>query len=120
MNPKVRKATVHNYKNDDNGGYQQLLLSCNGYDVEFRVYLNAAAYRIIPKKMINKVVNETSEYRFDGDYQSFVPYVMIIGEGSVGVIPSNLIITRLHCLRCIRILLPLPLLLFAYLKGRRL
>lgn len=75
MNPKVRKATVHNYKNDDNGGYQQLLLSCNGYDVEFRVYLNAAAYRIIPKKMINKVVNETSEYRFAGDYQSFVPYV---------------------------------------------
>ena len=75
VNPKVRKATVHNYKNDDNGGYQQLLLSCNGYDVEFRVYLNAAAYRIIPKKMINKVVNETSEYRFAGDYQSFVPYV---------------------------------------------
>ena len=75
VNPKVRKATVHNYKNDDNGGYQQLLLSCNGYDVEFRVYLNAAAYRIIPKKMINKVVNETSEYRFAGDDQSFVPYV---------------------------------------------
>lgn len=25
--------------------------------------------------MINKVVNETSEYRFAGDYQSFVPYV---------------------------------------------
>ena len=75
VNPKVRKATVHNYKNDDNGGYQQLLLSCNGYEVEFRVYLNAAAYRIIPKKMINKVVNETSEYRFAGDYQSFVPYV---------------------------------------------
>ena len=75
VNPKVRKVTIHNYKNDDNGGYQQLLLSCNGYDVEFRVYLNAAAYRIIPKKMINKVVNETSEYRFAGDYQSFVPYV---------------------------------------------
>lgn len=81
VNPKVRKATVHNYKNDDNGGYQQLLLSCNGYDVEFRVYLNAAAYRIIPKKMINKVVNETSEYRFAGDYQSFVPYVNDNREG---------------------------------------
>ena len=63
------------------GGYQQLLLSCNGYDVEFRVYLNAAAYRIIPKKMINKVVNETSEYRFAGDYQSFVPYVNDNREG---------------------------------------
>lgn len=81
VNPKVRKAIVHNYKNDDNGGYQQLLLSCNGYDVEFRVYLNAAAYRIIPKKMINKVVNETSEYRFAGDYQSFVPYVNDNREG---------------------------------------
>ena len=81
VNPKVRKVTVHNYKNDDNGGYQQLLLSCNGYDVEFRVYLNTAAYRIIPKKMINKVVNETSEYRFAGDYQSFVPYVNDNREG---------------------------------------
>lgn len=81
VNPKVRKATVHNYKNDDTGGYQQLLLSCNGYDVEFRVFLNAAAYRIIPKKTINKVVNETSEYRFAGDYQSFVPYVNDNREG---------------------------------------
>lgn len=75
VNPKVRKAFIANLKNDDNGGYQQLLLSCNGYDVVFRVFQNAAAYRIIPKKMINKVINETSEYRFAGDYQSFVPYV---------------------------------------------
>lgn len=75
VNPKVRKASVTNWKNDDNGGYQQLLLSCNGYDVEFRAFMNAAAYRIIPKKMINKVMNETSEYRFAGDYQTFVPYV---------------------------------------------
>ena len=80
VNPKVHKATVHNYKNDGDG-YQQLLLSCNGYDVEFRVFLNAAAYRIIPKKTINKVVNETSEYRFAGDYQSFVPYVNDNREG---------------------------------------
>lgn len=75
VNLKVRKASVTNWKNDDNGGYQQLLLSCNGYDVEFRAFMNAAAYRIIPKKMINKVLNETSEYRFTGDYQAFVPYV---------------------------------------------
>lgn len=75
VNPKVRKASVTNWKNDDNGGYQRLLLSCNGYDVEFRVFMNAAAYRIIPKKMIDKVLNETSEYRFAGDYQAFVPYV---------------------------------------------
>ena len=75
VNPKVRKASVTNWKNDDNGGYQRLLLSCNEYDVEFRAFMNAAAYRIIPKKMINKVLNETSEYRFAGDYQAFVPYV---------------------------------------------
>lgn len=75
VNPKVRKASVTNWKNDDNGGYQRLLLSSNGYDVEFRAFMNAAAYRIIPKKMINKVLNETSEYRFVGDYQAFVPYV---------------------------------------------
>lgn len=75
VNPKVRKASVTNWKNDDNGGYQRLLLSCNWYDVEFRAFMNAAAYRIIPKKMINKVLNETSEYRFAGDYQAFVPYV---------------------------------------------
>ena len=37
--------------------------------------MNAAAYRIIPKKTINKVLNETSKYRFAGDYQAFVPYV---------------------------------------------
>ena len=81
VNPKVRKASVTNWKNDDNGGYQRLLLSCNGYDVEFRVFMNAAAYRIIPKKMINKVMNETSEYRFAGDYQTFVPYVNDNREG---------------------------------------
>ena len=81
VNPKVRKASVTNWKNDDNGGYQQLLLSCNGYDVEFRAFMNAAAYRIIPKKMINKVMNETSEYRFAGDYQTFVPYVNDNREG---------------------------------------
>lgn len=75
VNPKVRKASVTNWKNDDNGGYQRLLLSCNGYDVEFQAFMNAAAYRIIPKKTINKVLNETSEYRFAGDYQAFVPYV---------------------------------------------
>lgn len=75
VNPKVRKASVTNWKNDDNGGYQRLLLSCNGYYVEFRAFMNAAAYRIIPKKTINKVLNETSEYRFAGDYQAFVPYV---------------------------------------------
>ncbi len=71
---KVSKASVDNWKNDGNA-YQRLLLRCNGYDVEFRVYDDAAAYRFIPKKPINKVINETSEYRFAGDYQTFVPYV---------------------------------------------
>ncbi len=73
-NTKVSKASVDNWKNDGHC-YQRLLLHCNGYDVEFRVFDDAAAYRFIPKKTINKVVNETSEYRFAGDYQTFVPYV---------------------------------------------
>ena len=73
-NMKVDKASVTNWKNDGHN-YQRLMLAGKGYDIEFRVYDDAAAYRFIPKKVINKVVNETSEYRFSGDYQTFVPYV---------------------------------------------
>lgn len=74
VNDKVIKASVDKWKNDGHN-YQRLLLHCKGYDVEFRVYDDVAAYRFIPKKTINKVINETSEYRFAGDYQAFVPYV---------------------------------------------
>lgn len=74
MKVKVIKASVDNGKNDGHN-YQRLFLGCNGYDVEFRVFDDAAAYRFIPKKNINKVIAETSEYRFAGDYQTFVPYV---------------------------------------------
>ena len=73
-NMKVNKASVTNWKNDGHE-YQRLMLTCSGYDIEFRVFDDAAAYRFIPKKVINKVVNETSEYRFAADYPTFVPYV---------------------------------------------
>ncbi len=72
LKTKVSKASVTNWKNDGKD-YHKLLLACNGYDIEFRVFNDAAAYRFIPKKMINKVINETSEYRFAGDYQTSVP-----------------------------------------------
>ena len=74
QNTKVGKASVTNGEKDGKG-YQRLLLSCKGYDVEFRAFNDAAAYRFVPKKLINKVVSETSEYRFAGDYGTFVPYV---------------------------------------------
>ena len=73
-NMKVNKASVTNWKNDGHD-YQCLMLACSDYDIEFRVFDDAAAYRFMPKKVINKVINETSEYRFAGDYQAFVPYV---------------------------------------------
>ena len=73
-NVKVSKtSSIYNKVGDK--AYQQFKIACNGYDVEFRVFNDAAAYRIIPKKLINKVINEISEYHFAGDYQSFVPYV---------------------------------------------
>ena len=71
---KVGKSSIIYNKVGDKA-YNQLRLSCNGFDVEFRIFDDAAAYRIIPKKLINKVVNETSEFNFAGDYQAFVPYV---------------------------------------------
>lgn len=55
--------------------YSRLMLSAQGYDIEFRVYNDAAAYRICPRKTIGRVMAETSEYRFADDYQAFVPYV---------------------------------------------
>ncbi len=44
--------------------------------VEFRVYDDGAAYRILSDNVkATKVDNECVEYRFSGDYQAFVPYV---------------------------------------------
>ena len=84
-NMKVSKASIYNkVENVDkadvwgikaNRPYQGLKLSGNGYDVEFRVFNDAASYRFVPKKLINRVINETSEYLFAGNPQTFVPYV---------------------------------------------
>ena len=54
---------------------QRFVLSCKGYDVEFRAFDDAAAYRILPKKTLATVKSETSEYNFADDYKAFVPYV---------------------------------------------
>ena len=73
-NMKVRKS----YTSINKVGHRnflQLTLSAADYDIQFRVFDDAAAYRIISKKLINKVFNETSEYVFADDYQTFVPYV---------------------------------------------
>ena len=73
-NMKVKNSSIYNNK-VGNRKYQQLTLGAGDYDLQFRVFDDAAAYRFIPKKVINKVVNETSEFNFDRDYQTFVPYV---------------------------------------------
>lgn len=71
---RVKKATLSRLKGNKRS-CGRLLLSCAAYDVEFRVYDDAAAYRILPKKTIGCVKGETSEYNFSDDYQAFVPYV---------------------------------------------
>ena len=73
-NMKVKNSSIYNNK-VGNRKYQQLTLGIGDYDLQFRVFDDAAAYRFIPKKVINKVINETSEFNFDGDYQTLVPYV---------------------------------------------
>ncbi len=54
---------------------QRFVLSCKGYDVEFRVFDDAAAYRFLPKKALATVKSETSYYIFADDYKAFIPYV---------------------------------------------
>ena len=73
-NMKVKNSSIYNNK-VGNRKYQQLTLGAGDYELQFRVFDDAAAYRFIPKKVINKVINETSEFNFAGDYQTFVPYV---------------------------------------------
>ena len=73
-NMKVKNSSIYNNK-VGNRKYQQLSLRTGDYDLQFRVFDDAAAYRFVPKKVINKVINETSEFKFAGDYQTFVPYV---------------------------------------------
>ena len=72
-NMKVKKSSIYNKV--EGRKYQQLTLGCGDYDLQFRVFDDAAAYRFLPKKVINKVINETSEFHFTGDYPAFVPYV---------------------------------------------
>ena len=50
--------------------------TAEGYAMTFRAYNDGAAYRFETTAAGNMTVkNETSEYHFDGDYKTFVPYV---------------------------------------------
>ncbi len=74
QNVKVKKTRSSNVRKSS-GNYGLLQMVCNGLIVEFRVFNDAAAYRIVPTKPLAKVVNETAEFRFAADYEAFIPYV---------------------------------------------
>lgn len=74
QNVRVKKTRSSNVRKTS-GNYGLLQMVCNGLIVEFRVFNDAAAYRIVPTKPLAKVVNETAEFRFDADYEAFIPYV---------------------------------------------
>ena len=58
-------------------GFNTLTIKCEGnYNVEFRAYNSGVAYRFVNiAKKAFVVKNETSDYKFAGDYKAFVPYV---------------------------------------------
>lgn len=52
--------------------YNQMILAFREFDVEFRAYNDGVAYRFIGKrKGVGKVLNESSGYRFDKDYEVY-------------------------------------------------
>ena len=67
--PFYKKSSVTDHCN-------QLTLKGQSFDVEFRAYDIGAAFRIVyhGDKAI-EIKGETSQFRFPGDYQAFVPYV---------------------------------------------
>ena len=66
--PFYKKASVKDR-------YSSLYLKCKGdFDVEVRVYDDAAAYRLIFKKA-GVIKDEKVEYNFDTDCKAFIPYV---------------------------------------------
>lgn len=73
-NVKVKKSRSSHVRKSS-GDYSMLQLICQGATIEFRVFNDAAAYRIVPAKPIDEVIGEDAEFRFADDYQAFVPYV---------------------------------------------
>lgn len=62
--------------------YTQLVLKCKGYDVEFRAYDDAVAYRFVTAFQGKvKVQNEQVEFNFDKDYKAFIPYINDLRAG---------------------------------------
>lgn len=73
--PFYRKAQVVDH-------YNRLVLKCKGYDVEFRAYDDAVAYRFLTSfKGTVKVVNEQAEFNFEKDYKAFIPYINDLRSG---------------------------------------
>ncbi len=55
--------------------YNQLILKCKGYSVEFRAYDNGAAYRFVAKqKAPFTVLSEQAEFQLSQDGMGFIPY----------------------------------------------
>ena len=86
-NVKVRKAQEKNirssfktpfYKKAEvKDDYNQLTLTCaGGYEVQFRVYDDGAAYRFVSdRKKGFTVEDELAEFNFASDHQAFIPYI---------------------------------------------
>lgn len=73
-----RTFTTPYYKKDKvEDHYNLMLLKCKGgYDIEFRVYNDGAAYRFINNLRKPFIVkNETADFNFGSNHQAFIPYV---------------------------------------------
>lgn len=73
-----RTFTTPYYKKDKvEDHYNLMLLKCKGgYDIEFRVYNDGAAYRFINNLRKPFIVkNETADFNFGFNHQAFIPYV---------------------------------------------
>lgn len=85
--PKVSSAKVTSvdktistpiyHKSEIQDKYNQLVLKMSGnYSVEFRAYDSGTAYRFVTSRKGGlKVMDEGVNFKFDGDYDTFVPYV---------------------------------------------
>ncbi len=74
VNTTVASPFYHKASITDN--YNELRLSLSGYDILFRAYDHAAAYRFVLKQKQSLTVNsEVAEFNFPTDAPAFVPYI---------------------------------------------
>lgn len=70
------RGVRRSYESDENGRGTLRLTFTDGYSVEWRVWNDAAAYRILlPAGKQADIKNETAEFRFAADNECIVPYV---------------------------------------------